>query len=510
MVVEERLHKTRPADERGGHQLPISTPSVVTPIGWSWPRWAGAALTVGAALMVALVWCLTVVADRPASHIPLVVLFILAVPLIERFAIPGDRTGYTETATFALVVGAAATVGAGAALLVAISGLLTSAQREGAGLARKLSFHAPLLVLLAIAGWLFQAVPLLVVPAAIFWGGFLAFIVTDRWRHGIAYRAGAAAIAILVIDVLFVGITMFTSLADSAAAYVDPAGTAMRFGVGFMTADTLVVSAIALARGGTSGLHFWRRELLPTFIRYNVMTAGGIAVVVGYVVWSFPGAIIGTIILNTVVIWRYERDRARRRLVATICALTTALDARDPYTKGHSDRVAAYAVGIADKLGWSRRQRQQLEIAAHLHDVGKIGVPDGVLLKPGKLTDEEFAHIQLHSAMSSDIVRNIPDFLAIARIIRQHHERLDGSGYPDAIAGAEQLPAARILAVADVYDALTSDRAYRPAMSHEQALAILQSERGWKLDADAVDALIALSEAEQLEGVLEYAYCLTH
>jgi HD-GYP domain-containing protein (c-di-GMP phosphodiesterase class II) len=170
----------------------------------------------------------------------------------------------------------------------------------------------------------------------------------------------------------------------------------------------------------------------------------------------------------------------------------TTVEHRDPYLKGHMRRVCELAVAIADQMRAPDTVIRAASYAALLHDIGKLGLPHAVLNKPGRLTDDEFAVLKQHPTRGFALVANIESLRSAAPAIRWHHERLDGTGYPDALAGDAVPLEARIIAVADVWDALTSDRVYRKAMSHAEAQAILISERGTKLDGDCVDALLAV------------------
>lgn len=154
--------------------------------------------------------------------------------------------------------------------------------------------------------------------------------------------------------------------------------------------------------------------------------------------------------------------------------LMEALDAKDAYTKGHSDRVSTIAVEIAERIGFE--DKELLMRAALMHDIGKIAVPEAVLNKNGRLTDDEFALIQRHPQTGYDILSRSTVFLDIADIVLSHHERYDGSGYPRGLKGDEIPMAAQILSLADVYDALTSDRPYRKAMSSEAAMLLIKNE----------------------------------
>ncbi|SDS90161.1 HAMP domain-containing protein [Paenibacillaceae bacterium GAS479] len=181
-----------------------------------------------------------------------------------------------------------------------------------------------------------------------------------------------------------------------------------------------------------------------------------------------------------------ERERMNEQLLQSyFSTLAAALDARDPYTAGHSQRVAAYALMIGRMEGLAISELDVLNKTALLHDIGKIGVRDSVLLKDGKLTDEEFDQIKLHTVMGENILRQIEPQEAMAAFlpgVRSHHERYDGKGYPDRLAGEEIPLMGRIIAVADAYDAMTSDRPYRKGMPAARALAILEEGCGTQWD----------------------------
>lgn len=191
-----------------------------------------------------------------------------------------------------------------------------------------------------------------------------------------------------------------------------------------------------------------------------------------------------------------ERGEENDQLLNSLFVLFAAtLDARDSYTAGHSERVAAYSVELAQALNLPPTQIELLRKSALLHDIGKIGIRDDVLLKEGKLTDHEFAQIQEHPTIGIHILNQIalPDALQpILAGVRSHHERIDGNGYPDGLAG-ETIPLfGRIMAIADAYDAMTSDRPYRSGMPVEKALSILESGRGTQWDAAFVDVFVRL------------------
>jgi len=181
-------------------------------------------------------------------------------------------------------------------------------------------------------------------------------------------------------------------------------------------------------------------------------------------------------------------EDAERTYFETISALALAVEAKDVYSRGHLDRVAEYATKIAQKLHLSNEQLSVLRDAARLHDVGKIGVYDDVLRKPGKLTAQEREMIVKHPAIGESIIKPIRSLRPLCDVVRHHHERLDGSGYPDGLKGDQISLLARILAVADIYDALTTDRPYRKGSSPQEAKNILRGMQG-EIDMDIVNIL---------------------
>jgi putative nucleotidyltransferase with HDIG domain len=185
-------------------------------------------------------------------------------------------------------------------------------------------------------------------------------------------------------------------------------------------------------------------------------------------------------------------------LLTTIQALAKTIEAKDPYTRGHCDRVRGYACEIALGLGLDEELISQLSVGATLHDIGKIGVPEQVLTKPGKLTDEEYASIKRHPAVGAEIVRPLSLAAAARAAIEHHHERFDGNGYPSRLKG-EQIPlSARILAVADSFDAMTITRPYREAMTVNVAIAELVRHAGSQFDPAIVAVFVKHCEQQQL------------
>ena len=179
-------------------------------------------------------------------------------------------------------------------------------------------------------------------------------------------------------------------------------------------------------------------------------------------------------------------------LEQTIQVIAETVDQRDPYTAGHQRRVADLSTRIAQKMGLAEERIQGLGLAATIHDLGKMGVPAEILTKPGKLTPTQISLIREHVQMGYDIIRNVKFPWPIADIVRQHHERLDGSGYPQGLKGEEILLEARILAVADVTEAMASHRPYRESLGTDAALEEIVRRRGKYFDADVVEACLSL------------------
>jgi cyclic di-GMP phosphodiesterase len=201
--------------------------------------------------------------------------------------------------------------------------------------------------------------------------------------------------------------------------------------------------------------------------------------------------------------FKAERARSaelRASYMATVRALANAVEARDAYTGRHAERVAAYGLELARAAGLKLADDPQTEFGFLLHDVGKVAVPDAILFKPAPLTDQERVLMERHPVIGSAILREI-DFLGDAKlVVRHHHERWDGAGYPDRLAGEDIPEAARVFAVADALDALTTDRPYRPAGSFADARQVIAAGTATQFCPACIEALHAISD-ERLEAL---------
>ncbi len=189
---------------------------------------------------------------------------------------------------------------------------------------------------------------------------------------------------------------------------------------------------------------------------------------------------------------RIHTQEKQQLLVSIIRSLVSALEAKDKYTEGHSRRVADDTLQMADMLGISMGETEEIHLAGLFHDIGKIGVSEMVLNKKGKLTNDEYDEIKEHPLISQKIIEQVPQFKRIARIVRSHHEFYDGNGYPDGARRDEIPVGARIMSVCDAYDAMTSTRPYRDALSSKRAISIIRRNSGTQFDPEFVQLFVKM------------------
>lgn len=189
-----------------------------------------------------------------------------------------------------------------------------------------------------------------------------------------------------------------------------------------------------------------------------------------------------------------ECESLARHVVQT---LAEAIDAKDTYTNGHSDRVAEYSREIAKRYGYSEKEQDDIYMMGLLHDVGKIGVPDEIINKPGRLTDEEFEAIKTHPVTGERILKKVEEMPKLSIGARWHHERYNGTGYPDGLKGEEILEEARIIAVADAYDAMTSNRSYRGVLPQDYVRGEIEKGKGTQFDPVFADIMIQMIDEDK-------------
>jgi putative nucleotidyltransferase with HDIG domain len=263
------------------------------------------------------------------------------------------------------------------------------------------------------------------------------------------------------------------------------------------------LNAVAVAsETGTSPYRVWRQHFI--WLSLNYFGGASVAVLLAVNWPSLSLGALGVIVPLVVICWlafKTTMDRAEdankhlvelnRLYLSTVETLAMAIDAKDQITHGHIRRVQGYAIGLAKAIGVTdAKELRAIEAAALLHDMGKLAVPEHILNKPGKLTASEYERIKLHASVGAQILSAIDFPYPVVPIVRHHHENWDGTGYPDSLAGHDIPLGARIMAVVDCYDALTSDRPYRPALSDEEALAIIEARKGTMYDPVVTDAFV--------------------
>jgi HD-GYP domain-containing protein (c-di-GMP phosphodiesterase class II) len=260
------------------------------------------------------------------------------------------------------------------------------------------------------------------------------------------------------------------------------------FGAYFATNLSLVTGVISL----TEGKPFWHSligSVRQFVVQYLVLCVSALLLAVLYTfsVWHvflalFPLALVHISFRSYLKL----QTEARR----TFEKISELLDARDHYTAVHSTEVADLAVRIGQQMGFGHAELERIQIAAKVHDIGKVAVPDSILLKPSALNDEEWAVMKGHPVTSAELIAGLEIYSGVVDAVRHEHERWDGSGYPDALTG-DQIPIiSRVIAAADIYNALVTDRPYRPAFSREETLRMIEEMRGKDLDPAVADALL--------------------
>ena len=281
---------------------------------------------------------------------------------------------------------------------------------------------------------------------------------------------------------------VFQAMPGSALSHPDAAtfAAASVAMVTMLAINDLLLLAVITAQLGPAVWHDWlfdRRDLPYDIALY--VSGFGVAFAASFHLWLLP-----LLVFPVAIFYRAMRDGVTLRTQTrdAVEALADVVDARDPYTAQHSRRVADHARGICRKLGVSQDIADEIVAAARVHDVGKVGVRDAVLLKPTRLTDEEFGEIKQHPDIGARLTARFPDFGRGTGYIRHHHEKWDGSGYPLGLKGDRIPLGARVIAVADTFDAITSTRVYRTALSEDFAVTEMARVAGTQLDPDVVDA----------------------
>jgi putative nucleotidyltransferase with HDIG domain len=330
--------------------------------------------------------------------------------------------------------------------------------------------------------------------------------------YQLTFNVALSALEAFVGGLVFVYLHGLTLQLDPARTFVAVSGSC----VSFFLVNTFGVAAMISCVTGQGILPIYKENFswtLPSYLASACM--GALAMLLFHnssaaiILFVLPIAFFvyrsfGTSIARAAEKQKHIEELQKKQeelaelYLSTIKSLALAVDAKDRYTHQHIIRVQRYAVAIAEEMGLEGDELQGVRTGALLHDIGKLGIPEQVLLKPGALTDEEFEMIREHPEIGASILGPVKFPWPVLPSVKYHHERMDGSGYPDGLRGDEIHLTARIMAVADVYDAVTSTRSYREARTHEEALRIIEDGSGRLFDPAVVDAFKRV-----VEGVVQ-------
>ncbi|OAI39958.1 hypothetical protein AYO38_01295 [bacterium SCGC AG-212-C10] len=334
---------------------------------------------------------------------------------------------------------------------------------------------------LLLEPWLAALVSLLAVSSA----ETICGLRTQFYRKQVAFNTSQAMLGVIAASAVF-SWTAGQSLNQSDARVMLSVGCSA---LAMLAVSDLLVFSVVWAQ---LGLRF--SKMLPDFVRgrsdipYDIALygAGFVAALIGA---AHPWLLILLVVPLPTLYRAMSNQRALHEQTRdAVIALADTVDDRDPYTFGHCKRVAEFSERICNQMGLAPDVISEVVLAARVHDVGKIGIRDAVLLKPGRLTDEEFAHIKEHPDIGARLTARFPDFAKGTRYIRHHHEKWDGTGYPSGLKAKEIPLGARIIAVADTYDAMTSTRVYRAGLGDEVTRLEMARVAGQQLDPEVVRA----------------------
>ena len=258
--------------------------------------------------------------------------------------------------------------------------------------------------------------------------------------------------------------------------------------------NSSIISLFLALNNKTNFFEIWISNIKGTFISALAVGVIGIIIALAYIGYGY-GAVI--LFFGPLLLARYSFKlyiEMRNLYLSTIQALNKTVEAKDPYTSGHANRVEKFAVDLAKAYHLPFESIQNLKTASILHDIGKIGIHDEILNKASRLTQEEYQEIMRHPAIGAEIISKVNFLSDITTIVRHHHERYDGKGYPDGLSGEDIPIEAAILMIADSYDAMTSDRPYRKAMTPEEALSELENNAGTQFHPELVKVFVSIMD----------------
>lgn len=322
-----------------------------------------------------------------------------------------------------------------------------------------------------------------------------AFAAIDRelprrsdWLPRIMINAGALALSTLALGWIFVALggPVGSVTARHFPAIIPP--LLLGSAAFFVLNAGLVSVMVSLARRVPLA-EVWHSDYRRTATMHFLFAALGVLFAVLYtnISWMAVPFVVGPLFAARRAFQTAENSR--ERFESTLASMITALEAKDPYTAGHANRVSQLSQMVARSYGFSESKARRVRYAALLHDVGKVTIDTRVLRKPGKLTPEEYDHMKVHSIRGAELIAEIDLLADMVDGVRHHHERLDGAGYPDGLGGAALSDVAKIIMVSDAFDSMTSTRSYRKAMPMEKALAELRRCEGTQFAPEMIDAL---------------------
>lgn len=319
-----------------------------------------------------------------------------------------------------------------------------------------------------------------------------------RPRHPVrlAYNLATYALAAFASGAVYAGLGgSFGTFALDGQSLIALAG----LGLTYFVVNTGLVSLALAAEAGADPWRVWHVNYRWTLRHLLALLPLGALVALVHLTWGFPALVLFLLPLLLVRHTFSLYVDMREDLIDFSTALVGMIEEVDPYTRRHSIRVAAYAERLARGLGRPEGEVEKIRMAGLLHDLGKVGQTGVLLQKPGRLDPDELRRIQAHPAAGADIVAKIRAFADVATLVRCHHERIDGAGYPARLEGSSIPLGSRIVLVADAFDAMTSDRPYRPGMLPEEAIAELRRHAGTQFDSRIVSTLIRLRERGEFE-----------
>ena len=332
----------------------------------------------------------------------------------------------------------------------------------------------------------------LVVPMVIALGTILRIEKIDGVNHHIFntsfqkrfFNGSAYAISAVIASYGYAyGNTFFSGITIGSFSVI---GIVLAIGI-YIFANTLIYMILFSFFEDTSVLNLFKKNF---WVAKNFIAIAPLGVLMA-IAYEYYGAFALLMFYGPLLLARYSFIlylEMKNVYLDTIKALSNSVDAKDQYTNGHSQRVAHYAINIAHEMDLAPWRLENIKIAATLHDIGKIGIRDNILNKPGKLTPEEYEAIKTHPRIGANILDEVRFLKAVSEIILHHHERYDGKGYPDGLSGDEIAIEDAILSIADTFDAVTTDRPYREAADSDRAIGIILSESGKQFVPQAVEA----------------------